>query len=289
MKRLLLALLLLTTCYFAQAIQTGCDWWVRTNGAWGGSHTSMNTSCADMIFLYMDGTPVPKENVQCCDWSGDFYTGTGINCAPLMGQPRLPEGSPLPSGPPVIDGAPKQNNDGTHGNWVIDAKIRIGIDRAANVSLYHQGFSKTPVLFNLEQKYGNKPIDITTERINTEEIRIVINPLEGKKNKLDTKGAEYITYKVSDLKQQVYQANIGEIFTLFPNPVKQGKAVQLSSKFTDEKVEVAIYNKTGACVFNSPLTKQTLDIESTKLKKEVYFYTFIVNGIQIKGGSLVIE
>lgn len=287
MKRILLALILATTCYLAQAAK-GCDWWVKANGVWGTSHTSMNTKCADMIFLYMDGTRVPNENIQCCDWDGDFYTGSGINCIKLAGQPNVPEGTPVPSGPPVIDGAPSQGNDRTHGNWAVDGKMKIAIDEAANVSIYYTGFSKSPVLFNIEKKYGNKPIDITTERIG-DEIRIIINPLEGKTNKLDTKGAEIITYKVSDLKQKAYQSNIGDLITIFPNPVKEGKSVQLSSKFIDEKVEVSIYNKAGVCVFNSQLKKETFNIDSAKLKKDIYFYNFIIDGVQVKGGSLVIE
>jgi hypothetical protein len=290
-KLLLIVAIALCTCEL-YAGRPGCDWWVRTNGVWGLSHTNWYTKCDQMSWFDPSGNPISILDVQCCDFDAKGnYTGTGINCGFRRGDPSVGEGVPVLGGgnEELAGRRMRPTNTSLHGNWAIDGYTKIAINADGDVIVHHSLLSKFPILFNLDIKYANKPITVSAEKINEDEIQVMVTPLEGKTNKLDTTGSEYIVYNMNQLKKQLYEMNATELVNVFPNPVKIGSPTNLSTKLTNQKVEVYIYAKTGMFISSYLITDQTIVIDPKIFRKDTYFYTIIIDGIRIKGGQLAIE
>lgn len=292
MKRSILLMLCSGAYFFAQAIPWGCDWWVRANRAWGTSHTSWNEKCNERSWFYPNGTPVPQADIQCCDFddSGN-YLGTGINCGFAPFTPKVPEGSEAPWDPPSAGGGmpprPVKGEKRLHGNWQLDSYFTVGINSTGDVLIKHNNLSKNHVLFNLTERYGDKPVNVTT-MVNKDMIQVIVTPIDGRKSRLDLTGSDYYTYNISEIKSEVYKQNTGEIVTLYPNPAKVNEPIKMTSTLNAQCVEIFIYSQAGVCVYSSQMKKEDV-INLKESGKELYYYVLIIDGIKVNGGLIAVE
>lgn len=293
MKKLNFLALLSLCSTFLFAAQPGCDYWIKANGQWGQSQTQLNKKCEDLEFTYPDGTPIPEQNIMCCDFDSEGnYTGTGINCDGIpAGSPKLPEGSPYPNDPVIL--GKRANVHGVfgrlHGNWSFDSHLKIATDKTGDLAVFHTYINKKLALLNIEQQFGNKPINIAVNQTTKEFIEMRITPLEGKTSKLDTTGSTYLRYSIQKLKEDYFSAALDDIVLAAPNPVKQGSDLKVELKQSSLKAEISVYANDGSLVAQQPLNNKQNDVNMQGAKKGLYHVVYLIEGVKVKGGLIEVN
>lgn len=276
------------------AAQSGCDYWVRTNGHWGQSQTSWGKKCEDLSWDYPDGTSIPESDIICCDFDENGnYLGTGINCSAEFpaGSPRVATGSELPNSSGLRIAKERNAIYGTlHGNWYFAPYLKIAIDGTGDVSIFHHKLKEKLPLLNIEKKYSNKPVNVTYNTINKKQIQLVITPLDGKKTKTDTTGSEYFIFDIDQLKKDFYNKTKDEILTISPNPIKNGNNINIISKIPGNELTVYIYTNNGKLASTKKITGVTAnELKCSELNKGLYHIIVEIDNTTINGGLLEIE
>jgi hypothetical protein len=246
-----------------------------------------------MEFTYPDGTPIPEQNIMCCDFDSEGnYTGTGINCDGIpAGTPKLPEGSPYPNDPVILG---KRANvhpvyGRLHGNWSFASHLKIATDKTGDLAVFHTYINKKITLLNVEQQYGNKPINIAVNQTTKDFIELRITPLEGKTNKLDTAGSTYMRYPIQKLKEEYFTAALDEIVVTAPNPIKQGSDLKVEVKQSSLTAEISVYANDGSLVAKQQLKNKQNEINLQGAKKGLYHVVYEIEGVKVKGGLVEVN
>lgn len=276
---------------FVFAAEEGCDWWIRTKGHWNPSQTSWGKRCEDLNWLTPEGKEIPASDVVCCNFDANGnYDGTGINCSRGTGLKRVPEGSELPK---ELNGEYPNpmltKRTQLHGNWAIENNLKIAMNKDGDVGVYHLALKENVSLFNLSEKYHHKPVNITALPTDKGVVTLVVAQLENKTNKMDTSGSEYITYQTSELKKLVYEKNMANIVSLYPNPVVQGNTLKVTALNNGIPITFCTYNQSGKLMQQVNPDKNGLNVETKTWEKGIYFYYVIIDGVKIKGGLISVE
>jgi hypothetical protein len=220
----------------------GCDYLI------GGKSqgTIYGKSCKDITWYYADGTKVPTDEIVCCNWSGDYFTGVGgINCP--FGKPKNPNDI---SGTNYI------------GNLYLDSEIKIANDVSnGNVVLVDYTTALSLVLLTPEQMLGN---DINTHiqfGFENNILKVYFSPVNDS-IVVDSNGfaigAMVVVFDLEDVRQRLYQTNILNIVSVSPNPIPVNSSFQIINKLDQygKDLELRIYDINGVCYGTHSLYEQ---------------------------------
>jgi hypothetical protein len=97
--------------------------------------------------------------------------------------------------------------------------------------------------------------------------------LEGKTNKLDLTGERIYEFSLKSVKLKIYQENIENIVSIYPNPTKVGEKTKIQMNPQLSISDLHIFDVNGVEV-NVPITNSNNKIEIEHLNKGVYFLIF---------------
>jgi hypothetical protein len=223
--KLLIITFILTVTSFSSFAKYGCDWDI----AGKSSGTVNGKKCSQMTWTDIAGNPVPNDQIICCDWDNDSYSG-GINC---------------PFGKPAD---PKDKTIGYAMNFYVNENIKIAVNvSTGDVEMidFQNNIKKVLLSANVDM-FGSAPTSFIIHQLNTSTVRIAYQDVSDGVGSTEIGGQPFKDFVLSTTIDALYSSNLSNIIAVYPIPVSVNGQLTLDNRlFCCHQVVVKAFDIQG--------------------------------------------